>query len=109
MSALGSDYILAALGGPVIGVYSLTTAQLVAELSLPLSPRVLKRPVRLLRLQWFTMTGRYGIAMVRVLGRRERPVPYWGSSMLAVAVAEPVGCVETFAVRASCPHVWCVL
>lgn len=83
----------------MLGVYSLTTAQLVSEVALPLSANLLKRPVRLLRIVWFVATGSHGIAMAAVLGRREMPVMWWGAGMLAVAVAEPAGCVEVFAVR----------
>ena len=101
MPTLGSNYLLANIGCHVLGIYSLTTAQLVSEVALPLSAPLLKRPVRLLRAVWFTATGRHGIALAAVLGRREMPVEWWATGMLAVAVAEPAGCIEVFAVRTS--------
>jgi hypothetical protein len=88
--SVGSDYLLVSLGEHVVGVYSLTTAALVAEISLPLGIAA-ARPCRVLHLYWFVLTDQHGIATEVLEDGEEVSLGLCWESLLAVAVAEPVG------------------
>ena len=107
MSCLGSEYVLASLGEHVLGVYSLTTAQLVAELALDLGAQM-GREVRLLRAEAFALTRQHGIGTARGEGGDEAEVVAPGASLLAVALAAPRCCVTLLEVRLAVGKLCCI-
>ena len=94
--AVGSDYLIVSLGDGFVGIYSLTTAQLVSELPLPLGWQA--RPCRIVRLAWLTLTDHHGIGSRRTADGTEASYKLVGDSFLAVCVAEPVSFVRVIKV-----------
>lgn len=83
----------------MLGVFSLTTAQLVAELALDVGPQM-GREVRLLRAEAFRLTRQHGVATARGEDGEEVEAVEPGLPLLAVALAAPRSCVSVLEVRA---------
>lgn len=88
MSSLGSEYLFASLGLNVVGIFSMTTAQLLLEVPFGPEPRkVLDTTIS--QLAVYTLTRQYG-ASPQVRGS--------GKTHVAVCFCPPLSQVLTFQV-----------
>lgn len=92
---LGSDYLFACLGEHMLGIYSLSTGQLVSEISLS-TGSLSHKECRLLCLEIFEATGHNGKS--KTMLQSPHALLSW-NLLLAATFTAPKSCVHIFKVR----------